>query len=251
MSEFEIKLSEIGNYISSEYEVWDERLNEWVDVKNSCYLETSGFPDPYLAQEPITAIGVRYTTGGTFVFGCGEYHNDNPDVQYIQCKDEWSLCKNFLNHWQENYPDVVSGWNTKFFDIPYLYNRFLKILGEADTKKLSPWGLINQRKVQVMNKENIAYELVGIGAWDYIELYRGYAPSGKSQESYRLDNITQVELGEGKISYDEYDNLFTLLISSDGVTVDKNKPIENMKPFERWCLLKDNIKEELQSRTQI
>jgi DNA polymerase elongation subunit (family B) len=56
----------------------------------------------------------------------------------------------------------------------------------------------------------ISYDLIGIGSLDYIELYKWYAPGGKSQESYRLDNIAQVELGEGKISYDEFDNLHAL-----------------------------------------
>jgi DNA polymerase elongation subunit (family B) len=56
----------------------------------------------------------------------------------------------------------------------------------------------------------IAYGFVGVESLDYIELYKWYAPGGKSQESYRLDNIAQVELGEGKISYDEYDNLHQL-----------------------------------------
>ena len=104
----------------------------------------------------------------------------------------------------------MTGWNTKFFDIPYLVNRFSKILGEDETKKLSPWGLINERQANVNNREMIAYELLGVAALDYIELYKWYAPGGKSQESYRLDAIAQVELGEGKISYDEFDSLHQL-----------------------------------------
>lgn len=170
----------------------------------------NGFPDPYKANEPITAICIRYVNGRTIVYGCGDYVNSNDDVDYIKCKDEWSLCKKFLQDWQENCPDIITGWNIKFFDIPYLFNRFTKLLGEDETRKLSPWNLINQRKVFAMNKENIAYELLGVATWDYIELYRWYAPGGKSQESYRLDNIANVEIGESKLSYDEFDNLHQL-----------------------------------------
>jgi DNA polymerase elongation subunit (family B) len=115
-----------------------------------------------------------------------------------------------LSDWNTNPPDVISGWNIKFFDIPYLVNRFTKLFGEDETRKLSPWGLINSRKAVVNNRELTAYEFVGISTLDYIELYRWYAPGGKSQESYRLDNIAQVELGEGKISYDEFENLHQL-----------------------------------------
>lgn len=169
----------------------------------------NGFPDPYQANEPITAICVKYLNGQTVVFGCGDYELRGTET-YIKCDDEFNLCKKFLTFWQENCPDAISGWNIKFFDIPYLVNRFNKLFGEDETKKLSPWEFINSRKTVMNNQELTAYELVGVSTLDYIELYRWYAPGGRSQESYRLDNIAQVELGEGKIAYDEYDNLHAL-----------------------------------------
>ena len=169
----------------------------------------NGFPDPYLANEPITAIAITYTNGQTYVFGCGDYVTQG-DEMYVKCKDEWSLCKKFLQLWMAKCPDVITGWNTKFFDIPYLVNRFRKILGEDETRNLSPWKYISERKTNINGRMLIAYSLVGVESLDYIELYKWYAPGGKSQESYRLDNIAQVELGEGKISYDEYDNLHAL-----------------------------------------
>ena len=170
----------------------------------------NGFPDPYQANEAITAIAVRQLNGGTAVYGCGDYNNNDETVTYHKCRDEYDLCKKFLSDWNANPPDVISGWNIKFFDIPYLVNRFTKLFGEDETRKLSPWGLINSRKAVVNNRELTAYEFVGVSTLDYIELYRWYAPGGKSQESYRLDNIAQVELGEGKISYDEFENLYQL-----------------------------------------
>jgi DNA polymerase elongation subunit (family B) len=143
------------------------------------------------------------------VFGCGDYEVQGDEV-YVKCKDEWTLCKKFLMLWSDNCPDVITGWNTKFFDIPYLVNRFRKILGEDDAKKLSPWNYISERKTNINGRMLIAYSFVGVESLDYIELYKWYAPGGKSQESYRLDNIANVELGEGKISYDEYENLHQL-----------------------------------------
>jgi DNA polymerase elongation subunit (family B) len=169
----------------------------------------NGFPDPYLANEPITAICVTYVDGPTYVFGCGDYVTQGKEI-YVKCKDEWSLCKQFMELWKQKCPDVITGWNTKFFDIPYLVNRFRKILGEDETKNLSPWKFISERKKIINGREMTAYELVGVAGLDYIELYKWYAPGGKSQESYRLDAIAQVELGEGKISYEEYENLHQL-----------------------------------------
>ena len=169
----------------------------------------NGFPDPYLANEPITAICLKYINGLTVVFGCGDYVVQGNEV-YIKCKDEWTLCKRFLKQWTNNCPDVLTGWNTKFFDIPYLINRFRKIVGEEETKLLSPWKYITERKTIINGRPMTAYDIVGVASLDYIELYRWYAPNGKSQESYRLDAIATAEVGETKLSYDEYDNLHEL-----------------------------------------
>ena len=171
----------------------------------------NGFPDPYKANEPITAICVKFMNFGksAFVFACGDYEVQGEEV-YVKCKDEYSLCKQFMAFWKDNYPDILTGWNTKFFDEPYLINRFRKILGEDEAKKLSPWNYIGERKTVINGREMIAYNIMGVESLDYIELYKWYAPGGKSQESYRLDAIANVELGEGKISYDEYDNLHSL-----------------------------------------
>ena len=169
----------------------------------------NGFPDPYKAEQPITAICITYVNGGTFVFGCGDYEKQGDEV-YVKCRDEWTLCKQFMELWTKKCPDIITGWNTKFFDIPYLVNRFRKILGEDDTKKLSPWNYISERNKNINGRMLIEYTFTGVSSLDYIDLYKWYSPNGKSQESYRLDNIAQVELGQGKLSYDEFDNLHQL-----------------------------------------
>jgi DNA polymerase elongation subunit (family B) len=197
----------------------------------------NGFPDPYDAVEPITAITITYVNGKTFVYGCGEYNNYDDNVTYLLCKDEWSLCKRFLEDWRENCPDVITGWNIKFFDIPYLVNRFEKILGEGESKKISPWNFVTERKTVIMNRQQTFYEPMGVAVLDYIELYKWYAPGGKSQESYKLDSIVNVELGESKLSYDEYDNLHQLY------KLNYQKFIEyNIKDVELILKLDDKLK---------
>ena len=176
----------------------------------------NGFPDPYKATEPITAIAIRSLNGDMVVYGCGDYDNQKDEtnkdkkVTYIKCRDEYTLCRTFLTDWEKDYPDVISGWNIKFFDIPYLVNRFNRILGEEVTRKLSPWNNVYAREKVIRGKNVTSYDLTGIATLDYIELYKWYAPGGKSQESYRLDNIAHVELGKKKIDYSEYDNLHQL-----------------------------------------
>jgi len=196
----------------------------------------NGFPDPYLANEPITAITVTYLNGATWVFGCGEYETKG-DEHYLRCKDEWTLCRQFLKLWTERCPDVITGWNTKFFDIPYIVNRFRKILGEDDTRRLSPWNYISERKTNVNGRELIAYGMEGVASLDYIELYKWYAPNGKTQESYRLDNIAHVELKERKLSYEEYGNLHNLYKENFQLFIEYN-----IKDVELIVRLEDKLK---------
>jgi DNA polymerase elongation subunit (family B) len=214
---------------------WDQE-NVVIGVVDIEVGSENGFPDPYLANEPITAICLKYINGSTMVFGCGDYEVQGEEI-YFKCKDEWTLCKRFLQQWNNNCPDVLTGWNTEFFDIPYLINRFRKILGEDETKLLSPWKYIGERNTKINGREMIAYNIMGVASLDYIELYKWYAPSGKSQESYRLDNIASVEVGENKLSYDEYDNLHELY------RLNFQKFIEyNIKDVELILKLEDKLK---------
>jgi len=171
-----------------------------------------------------------------YVFGLGAYETQGKEI-YVKCRDEYTLCKRFMELWTRKCPDIVTGWNTKFFDIPYIINRFRRILGEDEAKKLSPWNYIGERKTFINNRQMIAYDILGVSSLDYIELYRWYAPGGKSQESYKLNSIASIELGEEKLSYDEYDSLTELY------KMNHQKFIEyNIKDVELIVSLEDKLK---------
>ena len=131
----------------------------------------NGFPDPYKATEPITAIAIKKLGGDVTVYGCGDYEVKGSET-YIKCDSESDLCKKFLKDWQENCPDVITGWNIDFFDVPYLVNRIRSVLGEDEVKKLSPWNYLWERKVTINGRELIQYNIGGVSALDYIELYK-------------------------------------------------------------------------------
>jgi DNA polymerase elongation subunit (family B) len=109
----------------------------------------------------------------------------------------------FLEFWVENYPDVITGWNVQLFDIPYIAGRISGILDEKYTRLLSPWRLISRREIYIKGRKQIAYDLPGIATLDYLELYKKFTYT--NQESYRLDHICSVELGEKKLDHSEYD----------------------------------------------
>lgn len=167
----------------------------------------NGFPEPAQANEPITAITIKLNDH-YHVLGCGEFKNNRKDVTYYQCVDEVSLVKKFLELWEIFDGDIITGWNVQFFDIPYLHNRIMKLLGENTVQRLSPLRSISQRATKINNREQIAFDLAGIVILDYIELYKKFTYS--QQESYRLDHIAFVELGERKLDYSEFENLHQL-----------------------------------------
>ncbi len=203
----------------------------------------NGFPEPATASEPVTAITFK-NKNKFVVLGCDVFNNTRDDVWYIQCRDEIDLLKRFLDEWSFDYPDIITGYNVKFFDIPYLVNRITKILGETEAKRLSPWNNLDERRVVIMGREQIAYVPSGISVLDYMELYKKFAPGGQSQESYKLDAICNVELGKRKLSYEGFETRLDKLISSKSrdVVVPKNKSVAEMHEIEKWVLLKNKLK---------
>ena len=175
-----------------------------------------GFPHPDTADYPVTAICIKNNIDNTYyVWGCGDYNVSESvmrtnRVVYKKCESELELFQLFLAHWStpSNCPDVITGWNVRFFDIPYLINRSIKILGEDLTKKFSPWNMIEPGTVRRINRTEAVYDLKGINTADYLELFQKYTYT--AQESYRLDHIANVILGDKKLSYEEHGSLFDL-----------------------------------------
>jgi DNA polymerase elongation subunit (family B) len=167
----------------------------------------NGFPDVNIADKEITAITVE-SFNKYYVWGCGEFKTTDESVKYYRCRDEHDLLLKFIDFWSSHPPDVITGWNIDYFDIPYLVNRIERILGEGWSRKLSPWGLIEQSSVNMMGRENTVFNIIGVSNLDYMNLYKKftYVP----RESFRLDFIAYEELGEKKLDYSEYDSLLSL-----------------------------------------
>ena len=167
-----------------------------------------GFPSPDQADQPITAITVKFKDT-FYVLGMQPYQNDRDDVKYKLCKDEISLINTFLQLWRMIDPDIITGWNVTFFDIPYLWTRIKNLLDEKTANKLSPLGFAHERVVKAaFSKENRMIELQGTSILDYLELYKKFTYT--NQESYRLDHIANIELGERKLDYSEFATLHQL-----------------------------------------
>jgi len=197
-----------------------------------------GFPEPEHADQPITAIAIKMKDK-FYVMGNGEFRNDRDDVYYIDCKSEQNLIDVFLKTWRKLDPDIVTGWNVKGFDVPYLVNRIRRVFGDYKVELLSPWGIVKEKSSNVWNSFGKAslktYKLEGIEVLDYIDLYK--KDNRQVQESYRLDHISSVELGEKKLDYSEFANLHQLYKN------DYQKFIEyNIKDVELVERIEDKLK---------
>ena len=206
---FKIFGSTLYDYVCVHQNYTQEYDTEFVKVVNIDIEVGSedGFPDPEEASQPVTAITASID-GAFYTFGTQGYTVKADNVTYIECVNEFDLLAQFLRHWRQWDADIVTGWNVQGFDIPYLYNRISKVLSQKEAKKLSPVGLINVREYEKFNRKHVDIELVGMTTLDYLELYKKFTYS--QQESYRLDHIAHVELGENKLDYSEVETLHQL-----------------------------------------
>ena len=164
----------------------------------------NGFPDVESADQEILLITIQdYNTKEITTWGQGPFKIKQDNVRYIQFNNERDLLNSFINWWMENTPDVVTGWNIQLFDIPFITKRIDRVLGEKLAKRLSPWGLVSQKEVFIKGRKQIFYDIGGITQLDYLDLYKKFTYT--NQESYRLDHIANVELGQKKLDHSEFD----------------------------------------------
>jgi len=166
----------------------------------------NGFPDVESAAEEVLLITIQdYSSKQIRTWGMGPFKNQQKNVIYRSFTNERDLLMDFINWWmiEDNTPEVVTGWNIELYDIPYLVRRLDRILGEKLMKRFSPWGLVTEDEIYISGRKHISYDVGGISQLDYLNLYKKF--TYKAQESYRLDYIASVELGQKKLDHSEFD----------------------------------------------
>jgi DNA polymerase elongation subunit (family B) len=208
--ETEITVFELGQMKNSDdYEVYDEITKQWVPIYKCRYLEGGpGYASPEDAFMPITAITVYLKwlkkeitlalPPKTLTFEEAlKQVEDIPNVHLF--KKESELLETFLDLIED--ADIISGWNSEGFDIPYTINRITKVLSKDDTKRMCLWGKSpKRREYEKYGKTAITYDLIGRVHLDLLELYRKY--TYEERHTYRLDAIGEMEVGENKVPYE-------------------------------------------------
>lgn len=176
-----------------------------------------GFPTAETAENEITSIAIYDAAGDEkFVWildPTGQVPNMRRDnLSTVSCRNEYELLQKFMSKYHEIAPTIITGWNIDFFDIPYLFNRMSKVMGDTFARKLSPISDV------IWLKHRNRYRISGVSCLDYMALYKNFTYSQES--SYSLEAISQKELGKGKIKYDG--TLDTLLKTDIQKYVDYN-----------------------------
>lgn len=190
-------------------------ITHFIDIE---VYSPKGFPDPDIAEHEITAITIKIENTNKFhVWTISnkwssknfdsknlEYITESFDIQHHSCESEYDLLKDFVLWFSMNHPDILSGWNSREFDVKYIINRIERILGKTYKSQLSPWGII-QTKTQSVKRfgqqtETKIFDIYGISELDYMDLYKKYTYT--ASESYSLDFISNKHLGVGKLEYE-------------------------------------------------
>ena len=184
------------NYDINKIKLWS------LDIETA---SENGFPKPELAEEEVLLITLKdYRTKKLITFGSRPYKQTRDDVKYILCETEHELLSLFVQWWETVEPEVITGWNVEAFDITYLCNRIQKVCGEHTLKKLSPWGLVSSDTKDFKGRPVQIYDIAGVSVLDYLDIYKKFTYTNR--ESYRLDVIAELELGQKKLDHSEFDS---------------------------------------------
>ncbi len=126
-----------------------------------------------------------------------KYKDEKKGRVLIPFKSEKKLLKAFLSYYKKVQPHILVGWNSDTFDIPYIYNRLKNLFNEKTANTLSPIGIV---KESINEDYEATYKIAGVSSFDYMVLYKNFTFGEKP--NYRLDTISKIELGKGKVEYD-------------------------------------------------
>lgn len=218
-------------------------------------INNGRFPEPELAEQVINLIVCHNSLNDEKVaFGLKAFYGDG--VKYIHNKSEKELLKTFVKYMEKEGFDVFCGWNSNGFDIPYLINRITFELGKEWADRLSPIGRIYEKinKAGRYGEPTKEYVIEGVSCIDYMIIYKKF--SQDKQDSYRLDNIGEVELRENKIEYDgslwdlardDWDTFVKYCIKDVDIVVNLNKKLDYISllrflAYTSLCSLENAIK---------
>ena len=191
---------------------------------------SDGYANTEFADKEITSIAYKSSKSNIYyLLGRKDFDKtqtitgiDPDNIVFIKFDSEVQLLRRFVEIWVSDYPDIVTGWNVQYFDIQYIVTRITNLCGEELSKRLSPWKSIRKYSREVFGKVQSSYNISGVSVIDYMDAFKKFGYKYGPQESYRLDHIANVVLGEKKLDYSEYGNLTALYEQNPQLYLDYN-----------------------------
>ncbi|NBO22629.1 DNA polymerase, partial [bacterium] len=162
----------------------------------------NGFPDLENPNERINLITLRID-GINYVISL--HPVVLPDCKVYVEDTEKDLIARIFEILQKEDVDVLTGWNIRLFDIPYIMGRAKLFFDEKELMAFMPFNMFKERMIKIGQRDYKIFDLLGYTTLDYLDLYKKF--SGSNQESYALNFIARVELDEQKLDYSEYSSM--------------------------------------------
>lgn len=183
---------------------------------------STGKPNMRTADKPITAVSIKSSRHDEYILlGLKDYDKTKTEtnipldrIRFIKFDSEVKMLSYFIKLWKHEYPEIVSGWNSVYFDIQYIMTRIERLFGEDTLKSMSPWGIVKPISQEMYGKEQWTYHIYGINSIDYMDAFKKFGYKYGPQETYKLDHVANVILGERKLSYEEYGSLSELYVKN-------------------------------------
>lgn len=201
----------VGQYI---YDTFPNEIHSDLSHVNVLFMDIevdskNGYASVNSAENEVISITICMR-GKYYVLGLVDFKvPEGKNAQYHKCSSERELLAIFLQCWEKADPDVVTGWNTNGYDLPYLINRISLVFGEEECKKLSPWRKMPFLKDAIgkAGRKTIKPYIDGVACLDYYDLYTNGKFVQSQREEYTLDYISRYELGSEKTDYSQYGSL--------------------------------------------
>lgn len=200
----------------------------YTDPNDPSTAKSDGFPDPEIAKWPVDSITLYDNIEDRYdVYSIRPWSKAKstlkPEllerVRFQKFATEKEMLIAFIQDWRQTFPDIVTGWYSNSFDLPYMHRRICKVLGEAAADSLSPYDRTEIKTMQDnQNGQRQFIKLIGIAQLDYIELYKKFVLEPRA--NYRLGYIAQVEIDDDKLDYEG--SLVELAINDPQKYVDYN-----------------------------
>ena len=191
-------------YLVENYYNTDEISNTHKEVFFDIEIEMGeSLTEEYIKKsvKKVTSVAYYYKQKDSWVVLILDESNkiktsNKKDTEILVFKSEEDLLIKFVELFKEIQPDILIGWNSDYFDIPYLYYRIRKVLGEDIANSLSPIGYVEETPWL----ENQYIDIAGVQSVDFLRIHKKF--SMQEEESYKLDRIGKKYVNIGKVEYE-------------------------------------------------